>query len=280
MANYLERVASSAGRRAAIARPPNSGPPVLPPGRDLSPSIDDPFASDQDQPLEPFETPAPARSAEIASPKPEITEESRTTPTQEPKKSVSSALPETRPLQERLSIEAPIPISVPRTLRPTSNPSVPHATPTEPSPIKQGPASIIHSTDLEIKEVNHFITTEPDSVQPTPIVTEVPEKDQALPTPRAIEVPDTTPIPRVDRIDGPPRVVVAEPSPLPAPPVHVPPITGNTPRQEQSRITIGSLEVLVNNHPKITPARPAPAPSRTESLNLEKRYLDRFRLRH
>jgi hypothetical protein len=63
-------------------------------------------------------------------------------------------------------------------------------------------------------------------------------------------------------------------------PVHVPPVAGSTPRQEQSRITIGSLEVLVNNHPRVTPARPAPAPSRTESLNLEKRYLDRFRLRH
>ena len=59
-----------------------------------------------------------------------------------------------------------------------------------------------------------------------------------------------------------------------------PPAAGNTTRQDQSRVHIGSLEVLVNNHPQITPVRPAPAPSRTERLNLEKRYLDRFRLRH
>lgn len=275
MANYLERVASSAGRRATMARPPNSGPPVLPPGKDLSLAAENPFASDQDQFLDPLETPtpAPARSAEIASPKREVTEESRTTPRQDPKKSVSSAVPETRPPHERLTTEPPLAVTVPRTLRPISTPNVP--------PIKQEPASIIHSTDLETKEVNRFITTEPESIQPTPTVTEVPEKDQApLPAPRAIEVSDITPIPRVDRVDGPGRQPVAEPSPPPVSPVHVPPVMSSATKQEQSRITIGSLEVLVNNHPRVTPSRPAPTPSRTERLNLEKRYLDRFRLRH
>jgi hypothetical protein len=63
-------------------------------------------------------------------------------------------------------------------------------------------------------------------------------------------------------------------------PVHLPPAPSNATRQDQSRVHIGSLEVLVNNHPQIAPVRPAAAPSRTESLNLEKRYLDRFRLRH
>jgi hypothetical protein len=72
----------------------------------------------------------------------------------------------------------------------------------------------------------------------------------------------------------------AEPSPPPAPPVHLPPVTSNATRQEQSRVSIGSLEVLVNNQPRVPTARPAPAPSRSERLNLEKRYLDRFRLRH
>jgi len=62
-------------------------------------------------------------------------------------------------------------------------------------------------------------------------------------------------------------------------PVHLPPATGNATRQDQSRVHIGSLEVLVNNHPQVTTVRPAPPPSQTESLNLEKRYLDRFRLR-
>jgi len=252
---------------------------VLPAGRDFSLAAEDPFTGEQDQFLEPFETPAPARSAEIASPKQKITEESNTTTTTQVPKSASSAVPKTRPSQERLSSEAPFTVSVPRTLRPSSTPNVPPAIPNEPSPIKQEPASIIHSTDLEIKEVNHFITTEPESVQPTPTVTEVPEKHQA-PLPRVIEVSDTTPIPRVDRVDGPSRLTIAEPSPPSPLPVHVPPVAGSTARQEQSRITIGSLEVLVNNHPKVTSARPAPILSRTEGLNLEKRYLDRFRLRH
>ena len=74
MANYLERVASSAGRRAAIAKPPVSGPPVLPVGRDFSIAPEAAFASDEDQFLEILETSAPARTeehAEIAStPKP------------------------------------------------------------------------------------------------------------------------------------------------------------------------------------------------------------------
>jgi len=80
-------------------------------------------------------------------------------------------------------------------------------------------------------------------------------------------------------VDGPSRVQAAEPSPPPATPVHLPQAIG-TIRQEQPRISIGSLEVLVNNHPRIPTTRPAPAPSRSEKLNLEKRYLDRFRLRH
>jgi hypothetical protein len=64
-------------------------------------------------------------------------------------------------------------------------------------------------------------------------------------------------------------------------PVHLPAVASNNiTRPEQSQISIGSLEVLVNNHPKVTTSRPAPAPSRTERLNLEKHYLDRFRLRH
>lgn len=272
MANYLERVAASAGRRAAIAKPPNSGPPVLPPGRDVSLAVEDPFASDQDQFLEPIETPAPARSAEIAAPKQIVTEESKTITPQDPI-SAPSAVPKPPP---------PVTITVPRTLRPITAPNIPPAIPKEPSPIEQEPASIIHSTNFQIKEVNHFITTEPDSVQPTPTVSEVPEKHQAppLPAPRVIEVSDTTPIPRLDRIDGPARPPVAEPSPPPALPVHVPTVAATVSRPEQSQISIGSLEVLVNNHPKVTPSRPAPAPSRTERLNLEKHYLDRFRLRH
>jgi len=289
MANYLERVAASAGRRATSARPPNSGPPVLPASRDFAPAVEDPFASDQDQFLEPLETSAPARpeeSAEIASPKRAVAEESKTITPQVPK-SASSAVPKTHPpSHERLSSDAPFTVTVPRTLRPTSTAHTPSTTLTEPSTTKEEPAPIIPPTDVEAKEVNQSVVTETATVLPKPTVTAIPEEHQALiPTPRAIDVSETMPIPRVDHVDGPPRPsprpAVAEPSPPLAAPIRVPPVTSNnTARQDQSRISIGSLEVLVNNHPKVTTARPAPAPSRSESLNLEKRYLDRFRLRH
>src|SRR3954463_7541010 len=106
MPNYLERVASSAGRRAAIARPPNSGPPVLPASRDFSLAVEDPFASEPDQFLDPLETPAPAQSAEIATPKLEVTEETRTTPPQA-QKPFTSGVPKPHPPQEPLSSESP-----------------------------------------------------------------------------------------------------------------------------------------------------------------------------
>ena len=80
MANYLERVASSAGRRAAIAKPPTSGPPVLPAGRDFSNAPADPFASDEEQFVESLETLAPARTEKHAAipSAPKDTEESTT----------------------------------------------------------------------------------------------------------------------------------------------------------------------------------------------------------
>lgn len=279
MANYLERVASSAGRRAAIAKPPNSGPPVLPAGRDFSPAAEDPFASDQDQFL------APARAGEIAStPNLEIGEESKTTPSQDPK-SMASAVPKPRPLQERLSNESPFTVSLPRTLRPITTGNVPSLVPSEPlrarssktvkseSRIEQEPVPIVRSTDSHVKEGEESVITEVRST-----VADSTDEHQG-PVPQTIAT-EIRPIPRVAQSDGLSRQTVAEPSPPPALPVQVPPAAGSTTRQEQARITIGSLEVLVNNHPKVAPARPAPPPSQTEGLNLEKRYLDRFRLRH
>lgn len=285
MANYLERVAASAGRRATSARPPNSGPPVLPASRDFSLAVEDPFASDQDQFLEPFETPAPARSVEIAStPKLEGTEESRTTATQDPK-SVASAVPKTPPPHERLSSDAPFTVSVPRTLRPTSTvnvpPTVPNELPQEQPRVQASsvePQPLVPSTVSDVKDEVQSVTSEADT--PAPAVADPTEKHQA-PIPKTVASSETTPIPRVERVDRQPGLVVTEPSPPPALPVHVPPAANSsTTRQEQSRISIGSLEVLVNNHSKVTTTRPAPAPSRSESLNLEKRYLDRFRLRY
>ena len=281
MANYLERVASSAGRRAAIAKPPVSGPPVLPAGRDLSIGPEASFASDEEQFLETLETSAPARTEErsaiAANPKPQAAEEPKT----RHDSTVAPPLePRPRPTQERLSSDSPFTVHVPRTLRPITTPNIPtppvderarvRASTTvapEESTTSDEPAPIVHpaNTDLAIASM--------------PAKPRVADPDHA-PVPRPVHTEATLPgTAAIPRVDGPPRYS-AEPSPPTALPVHLPPAAGNTTRQDQSRVHIGSLEVLVNNHPQITPVRPAPAPSRTERLNLEKRYLDRFRLRH
>ncbi len=302
MANYLERVASSAGRRAAVAKPPTSGPPVLPAGRDFSIAPADPFASDEEQFVEAVETHAPARTeprAEIASaPKSEISEEA-TAPQVTTSVAPHEPKPNPRPPLERLSSEPPFTVHVPRTLRPSVAPQVPQDPADRPlreqtktresttvgpveSTIGEEPTPIVHSTESDVSEINQSVTAQANTTeltpQPKPSVAETTRKHQPVHTETTL-LPDTTPIPRVDRVDGPPKYS-AEPSPPPAMPVHLPPIAANAARQEQSRISIGSLEVLVNNHPRIPTVRPAAAPSRTERLNLEKRYLDRFRLRH
>ncbi len=299
MANYLERVASSAGRRAAIAKPPASGPPVLPAGRDFSIAPEAPFASDEEPFVESLETLAPARSEKRAeapsAPGVEVAGESKTTAT--PEATLAAPVePEPKPRTSvgRLSSESPFTVHVPRTLRPTATPKVPPTTADEPPPerprvrtsttigpeefrTKAEPEPVVNSAVREVKE---SVTEEPFATTPTPrVAASVEEHQTPVPVRTEATLSDATPIPRVDRVDGPARHS-AEPSPPPAVPVQLPPVVNNAAREDQSRISIGSLEVLVNNHPRVTTVRPATTPSRSERLNLEKRYLDRFRLRH
>ena len=278
MANYLERVASSAGRRAAIAKPPVSGPPVLPAGRDFSSAPEASFASDEEQFLETLETSTPARTGELtaitSTPRPQADEETTT-----PDATLAAPVepkPRPSPTHERLRSDSPFTVHIPRTLRPITTANIP-------TPPVDEPPRVRASTAAGPEE---FTTNK----QPTPVVhsantetttADMPAKslvaDQA---PAPVRTEAMLPVAPILRVDAPPSYST-EPSPPPATPVHLPPpATSNATRQDQSRVHIGSLEVLVNNHPPITPARRAPAPSRTESLNLEKRYLDRFRLRH
>jgi hypothetical protein len=289
MANYLERVAASASRRAAVAKPPNSGPPVLPAGRDFSLAVEEPFASDQDQFFEPLETQATARveqHAEIPpTPKVEVAEQPQTTARNATAAPPMEPEPKPRPSNQRSSTDSPFTVSVPRTLRPISAANVPNEPPRERSRLRtsttfapqefeprEEPTPIVPSASADVEQVTD------EAAPPNPPLADRTEEHQA-PTPRPeAAVSDTSPAPRVEvRLDGP--VKHAEPAAPSALSVHLPSAGGAT-KQEQSRISIGSLEVLVNNHPKVTSAPPAPAPSRSERLNLEKRYLDRFRLRH
>jgi len=281
MPNYLERVASSAARRGAIAKPPVSGPPVLPVGRDLA------IAPEEEQFLETLETSAPARSEERGqigpTPKPARPEESKTTATQDTA-SAAPLEPKPRPrsTHERLSSDSRLTVQVPRTLRPISTANVPTPVPVEPPRVRA--STSIGPEEFTIRnEPKPVVNPEvkESATASTPVQSKAPVAGPSqAPAPINTEAtaPDVAPIPRVDAPLKP--AYNAEPSPPRASPVHVPPAAGNTTRQEPSRVHIGSLEVLVNNHPQVARTRPAPAPSRTESLNLEKRYLDRFRLRH
>ena len=232
MANYLERVASSAARRAAVAKPPVSGPPVLPPaGRDFFAA--DPFAIDEEQFVEALETP------EISS---ESKEESENAATQNETLGVPVELKsKVRPAQERLSSEMPFTVQVPRTLRPGATPKVPppiaqaepprEQTPPRaavtvgPEEVTVEPAPVVDQVQSSVKEpiIAEAETTTPLTPRPKPPVANREEQRRApLPVHTATAPPDTTPIPRVDRMDAPAKYS-AEPSPPPAlPPVPLP----------------------------------------------------------
>jgi len=83
---------------------------------------------------------------------------------------------------------------------------------------------------------------------------------------------------------GPKKVVFsatpqAEPQPALATQLPPVPVAGAN-RKAEPRLSIGHLEVMVNNHPAADPVqqRGSPPP-RSAAANLERRYLDRFRLR-
>jgi hypothetical protein len=258
---------------------------VLPAGREFSIAPADPFVSDEEHFLETLET----ERAEIPStPKATVTDPIRQ---DEPVAAPIQPQPKPHTSVERLSSESPFTVHVPRTLRPSVAAKVPTTTASEqPREETQARAKSnvgAEETTIETKpadsqtsEVKVIPAADRTALTPRPLVADRIEEHQT-PTPVHTEpaLTDTTPVPRVNRVNGP-TSYSPEPSPPPALPVHLPPVAGNSARQEQSRISIGSLEVLVNNHPRVTNVRPAAAPSRSEKLSLEKRYLERFRLRH
>ena|SRR2546426_4646930 len=318
MANYLERVASSAGRRAALAKPPSSGPPLLP-ARDLSLPGEGSLPSDDDQFFELRNQGGPERressQAEKLSDVPPTLNErpgadaetiklrgdliSRVEPVAKPaQESLSSEAPFTvhspknerpgpdaesaelrgdlisrvepvpKPAQESLSSEAPFTVHLPKTLRPIADtrfqPSVEsEQQPGAPSHAPVGAGSTGFTVDKE----------------PIPVVQSSAGSE--------VKVPVTFAAGK-SPVRGSKKILVhstshsAEPLPPAALPVPVPPVVVGSPvKQGQSRISIGSLEVMVNNHPPAAPTRPPASPSLlNEKANLERRYLDRFRLRH
>jgi hypothetical protein len=274
MANYLERIASSASRRVALAKPPNSGPPLVP-ARDLSLPGDGLLPSDDNQLFELTNQGGPERRESSQAEKhSDVTPTLNTRPgadaesTKLPGDFISRVDPVVNPAQDSLSSEAPFMVHLPKTLRPIADtrfqPSVEsERRPGAPSHVPAGAGSTEFTVDKErIPVVQSSADSEvKESVRFAARRSAVGESNKIL-------VPSTT--------------YSAEPLPPAASPVRVPPLVVGSPgKQEQSRISIGSLEVMVNNHPPVAPAsRTASTPLLNEKAHLERRYVDRFRLRH
>jgi hypothetical protein len=307
MVNYLERVASSAGRRAVLAKPPISGPPLLP-AKDLSlpaePSLpgDDQFfelrnqgGPERGEPSEaekilhvaptlnerpgadaertellgdlvgPAKKPAPdSLSGEPAFTVHRPKNQRPDTDSEATKLRGDLVEPAAKPAPDSLSSKAPLTVYLPKTLRPIADTRFQPSVASEQHPVAPSHAPArAGSTEFTVDK------------DPIPIVQssadlEVKESAAGRQLARGsnkIPVPSTSHSP--------------EPLPPSALPVPVPPmVIGGPVKPEQSRISIGSLEVMVENHLPVAPARPPASTSlRNEKANLERHYLDRFRLR-
>jgi hypothetical protein len=315
MANYLERIATSAGRRATLAKPPASGPPLLP-AKDLSLANAPTLVGDNDElfDLRNQSEPETHESSGPETPSNVTTSLSQTHEVEPGTTKPHDALPsrvkpvaKTAASPESLSREPPFTVHLPKTLRPSSDTKLqplveseqqrsgaPSSVPAKAGPaeftIDEKPTPVVPSSDSEVKE---SLTSEerssgrPGAETAGPVNEDrpAPVRQIVRPTQTEVVVPEPLPVRQVD--EGPNKVPAhstshrAEPLPPAALPVHVPPtVVGSSARQEPSRISIGSLEVVVNNHPPVAPARPpASTPLQNEKANLERRYLDRFRLR-
>src|SRR6185436_8309403 len=208
MANYLERVASSASRRAAIAKPPVSGPPVLPAGRDFSIAPADSFVIDEEQFVEPQGTRAPERDEIPSTPK--VVRESTATQN-ETRAAHVEPRPKPRPTHERLSSESPFTLQMPRTLRPINAADIPPTTPNEPP--RERPRVRTSTTVVPEEFTIGEEPAEPDTIALTPRP-KLADREEERRIPRPVHT-EATPIPRVDHVKEPARTTVqpAEPSP-------------------------------------------------------------------
>jgi hypothetical protein len=278
MANYLERVAFSAARKAAVAKPPSSGPPVMPAGREFLPSGQDTFAADEDEFV--------GASAPEKANKPVAETDAipSATPTVEAE---PAPKPATTPVS--LKNEAPFTVHLPKTLRPIAAekvpPSVPEAptsdrvAPAEPPRIveRSEPVEVVQSVQTREAVLDKPPVTPSVRSEAEPVVKKIYEETVVAEpppvAPRVREVVRNKIISTTSAIE--PLTVAAEPRQAPAVVVG----GGIASRPEPSRISIGQFEVLVNNQPPTAPAKPPAAAPVQSSNHLERRYLDRFRLR-
>ena len=299
MANYLERVASSAGSRAALTKPQMSVPPLLPAGNQLlsaedSLPADNPFFEETShaQAARPGSSPAknPAETprfqnkklgpvAEAGSAKqPDVSATRSQTSDNSAPANLSTAAPAPS------TSDAPFTIHLPKTLRPASANSTQPVAKEEPrgdaaALTRAQPAAARATADEEVSPVAQSAALVIKEFEPSKART---DRLPARPEAQAADTSTVDTDKRQTPAFAPLPSITHQPEPLSAGlPVQIPPvIVPNAGRQEQSRVSIGLLEVMVNNQPPVAPVGPpAQPPLQNGNANLARRYLDRFALR-
>jgi hypothetical protein len=292
MTNFLAKIAASGARTGAETpiRPPVSGPPLMPdtlpdsvpsagidrvetltaaPASPVSPvSLVSPVGANRpinlersnaappaaiippvnvEQAAEPvarpvrFDQPQPDRLAPDRSAQPEPVRHQEQQPINEPP---------LRALSRRLAPEAGPVIQAPKALRPPE--SVPEA-----PRVAHAVSATAAAQPIRTESKNHV--PDPAPIKQPPTASEgITNPVERTPTPALLPLPAMSP---------------AEPA------VAAPQVVGPPPRKE-ARISIGRLDVQVNNHPPAPPpVRPAAPMTNPAPDALERHYLDRFRLK-
>ena len=295
MPNYLARVAAAGMRTTIPAKPPVAGPPILPGHSPPNFAVATGIEQGEGQGIQPEineEQVVPALpAATLALNKP-----------------VSPSTPESMQLEDQApsTIDATPVIQAPRTLRPAykARPDSPQLHQVE-AIRSGGSTSPMSSTG----------TTMSSSIMPSPVAPRIKEPTDKGPVipgvslPRAmLESSDTLPVAAVKQISQvnqvtqptalqsadkvrlerehgilPTQAALKQTATPPMPPAQasaplMPP--ANNPTSRQVKLTIGQLDVQVNNRQPAHPARPStPTISSEATDTLEQRYLDRFRLK-
>jgi hypothetical protein len=301
--NYLQRVAMSAVRTAAPVKPVAFGPPPMPGrwvGMGSRPAFPAAKAESSSPAVREGARESPRHAAPVEAPAP-------VRPMEEQPKPVSprdASGPKPAAVLDRLLGPAPqTVVRVPRTLRPIKPPA-----PIQPGTIKPETESDRRATTTQPAEIEQVAvssaTTQPKtSSQPggtEEIMVPHPVEAQAvieLNKGRPQQVEANGPLlPRVTRQESATAPTPVQPVPIPLeqsqasemprprpdhiqPANHAEPPRLVFPRKRESRISIGRVEVQVNNQPAAgPPPAPAVAPA-SAGDSLSGRYLGRFALR-
>ena len=299
MANYLERVASSAGRRAALSKPQMSVPPLLPAGNQLlsaedSLPADNPFFEETShaQAARPGSSPANnlAETPRFQNEKLGLVAEAGSAKLPD----VSATRSQTSDNSAPSTSDAPFTIHLPKTLRPASANSTQPVAKEEPrgdaaALTRAQPAAARATADEEVSPVAQSAALVIKEFEPSKARTDrLPARPEAQAADTSTvdtdkrQTPAFAPVPGDGPNISPLPSITRQPEPLSAGlPIQIPPvIVPNAGRQERSRVSIGLLEVMVNNQPPVAPVGPpAQPPLQNGKANLARRYLDRFALR-